>query len=138
MRRYSLLILLLACGGDRALTESGGHTDGIAPPPGARAEFTHYPVDLTPDGTIEPLGHLAPPGHTLPTTHVYIYSYDYDAYGARDTATRNVYAPATGVIWFMMQPIGTDWKIMFQTTKTFAYYLDHMWPRPGLKLNYEI
>jgi hypothetical protein len=133
MRRTLLpLLLVAACSGDVTSTE----TSGVTPPPGARAEFTAYPVDMTADGTIEPLGHLAPPGHTIPTDHVYFYPVDYDKpfVTTRDTITRNVYAPAAGTVSFMMQPVGTDWKIWFQTTKTFAYYLDHVIPRAGLKV----
>ncbi|HYV98137.1 MAG TPA: hypothetical protein VE967_11825, partial [Gemmatimonadaceae bacterium] len=132
---WSLVLVVAGCGGEHGPTDDGDFTGGIAPPPGAVAEFTRMPVDYPAEGTIEPLGHLNPPGHTLPTDHTYFYPVDYDHPPAeRDTATRTVYAPATGAVFFMIQPVGTDWKVDFRVTSTFTYYLDHIIPRPDIKV----
>jgi hypothetical protein len=129
-------LLAIACGGDVQDPHSGP-TDidnGYAPPAGAKAEFSVLPVSSP--GTLEPLGHLAPPGHTLPTDHIYFYAVDYDHFGAADTITRPVYAPATGVVSFRIKPVGTDSKVQFVVTKDFGYYLDHILPlatvQPGV------
>ena len=130
----ALIAVLAACGGgDHGPT--GTNTDtlhsGIQPPPNGRAEFTVLPVALT--GTIEPLGHLSPPGHTIPTDHVYFYGWNAYTGGGpgQDTVKRTVYAPTSGTVEFMLQPVGTDWKISFRVTKDFSYYLDHVLLKPG-------
>jgi hypothetical protein len=47
---------------------------------------------------------------------------------------RKVFAPATGAVWFMLKPSGTDSKVGVTVTTDFGYYLDHIIPRAGLKV----
>lgn len=131
----ALCAVLVACGGDNGTpTDSNGFTN-LEPPANGRAEFTYMPVDLTEDGTIEPLGHLQPSGHTLPTDHVYFYPINYDVVPNRpDTISRNVYAPAAGTLMFMINDTNGDAKIMFRATKNFYWYLDHVRPNRTFKL----
>lgn len=128
------LLALLSCGGDHGPTDPASFRSQ-PPPPNGKAEFTAFPVDMTPDGTIEPLGHLQPVGHTLPTDHVYFYAVDYDHFPvSRDTVVRNVYAPAAGRLFFIYSGTSPDVKMMFRATNTFYWYLDHVVPRAGLKI----
>lgn len=126
--------LVVACGGESGNAHTGP-TNGVTPPPGAVAEFTVSPIAIDSFALITPLGNLNPPGHTLPTDHAYYYVVNFDKRPiTRDTLVRGVYAPATGTIAHMMQPVGTDWKITFRVTNDFWYYVDHVVPIPGLAL----
>jgi hypothetical protein len=133
-RLVLVLLAAVACGGGDSVAPTNQLTD-VQPPPGLRAEFTFFPVEMTADGTIEPLGHLNPSGHTLPTDHVYFYPVDYDRFPVtRDTLVRKVFAPAGGALFFIYTGAGPDAKLMFRVTKDFYYYLDHVFPRAGLKV----
>lgn len=136
--QQSLLVLAAiataACGGARATIPDSTNPFGVAPPPGAKAEFSVIPVALT--GTLTPLGNLNPPGHTLPTDHVYFYTQDFDHVSpAVPGQVRAVYAPATGTIDFMLHFTDSDdWKVQFIVTDNFGYYFDHLHPRADLKV----
>jgi len=127
-------ILLAACGGEGGNATSGPY-ESYPPPVGGVAQFTYSPLAIDSFALITPLGNLNPPGHTTPSDHAYYYVADFDKrpYVA-DTLVRAVYAPTTGVLDFMMQPSGTDWKLQFRVTRDFWYYVDHIQPRPGLTL----
>lgn len=128
------VLVLAACGGGDSPTPSEPG-NGYAAPAGGVAQFTHSVLPLDSFALITPLGNLNPPGHTTPTDHAYYYVVDFDKRPfVPDTLVRTVYAPATGVLDFMMQPEGTDWKLQFRVTRDFWYFVDHVRPRPGLAL----
>lgn len=119
------LLGLLGCGGQNAAgPDGGGDWSNVAPPPDGVAQFTVIPMET--QGTLTALGNLAPPGHVLPTNHVYFYANDFTQFYTPDSTVRPVYAPATGAVAYLLQPVGTDWKIAFRVTKDFYYYLDHV------------
>jgi hypothetical protein len=94
--------------------------------------FTFAPFDTAQIPVISPLGQLGPPGHVLPTDHIYIHFVN--PFGnpfANDCSKRPVYAVGSGVVNFMIQPAGTDWKVGVEMTRTFMYYFDHIYPMPG-------
>lgn len=130
--RIWLVGLAAGCGGGGP---TGSGQDGLEPPPGGVAEFVVSPLALETIALVTPLGHLNPPGHVLPTDHVYFYAVDFDRFPVPpDTLVREVVAPATGRIRWMMQPVGTDWKIEVVVTPTFAYYVDHVVKDPTIKV----
>lgn len=121
---------LAAChGGDPDPTGSQGpypYTN-IPAPPGGVAQFTVVPVVPAPGFSLTALGNLNPPGHVLPTDHVYLYAVDLSGTAAPPgLQTRDVLMPATGAVTFMLQPVGTDWKVEFRATENFFFYLDHL------------
>ena len=94
--------------------------------------FTFAPFDTAQISRISPLGQLGPPGHVLPTDHIYIHFVNSTGnQSTNDCARRPVYAVGDGVVNFMLQPVGTDWKVGVQMTRTFMYYFDHIYPNPG-------
>ena len=138
LRTYALaavsLLAAAACGGAHDSTGPNDFTN-YQPPPGLKAEFSAFPVEMTADGSIVPLGNLNPPGHTLPTDHTYFYPVNYDKVPfSSDTLVRKVFAPAGGVLMFTYSSDASGEKLMFRVTKDFYYYLDHVYRRAGLKL----
>ena len=131
-RLLPALLLAAACG---STPTTGGDGTALGPPPGAVASFTVSPIDLGHAPILTALGNLSPPGHTTPTDHVYFYQTDFTVFPiVPATDVLPVLAPATGRVNFMLQPVGTDWKIGFIVTEDFSYYLDHVNPRPDLAL----
>lgn len=103
----------------------------VAPPAGGVAQFSVVPVAPVPGLSLTALGSLNPPGHTVPTDHVYFYSWDLSNRLAQAVpGTRNVYMPATGVLFQKLQTSGAipDWKLSFRATQDFYFYLDHVLP----------
>jgi hypothetical protein len=109
-------------------TIPGGAYTNIAPPANGVAQFSVLPVSLAAGQSVTALGNLNPPGHVLPTDHIYFY--DGDLSGALGspfgTDVRDIVMPATGVVIWMIKPVGTDSKIMFRATENFYFYLDHV------------
>lgn len=132
------LCTLLACGdgGSTAPTTISSGLPGMDAPsitakgPGV---FTFAPFDTTVIKLISPLGQLGPPGHVLPTDHIYIHFVDPKGSPSNNNCSaRPVYAVGSGIVNFMLQPVGTDWKVGVQMTRTFMYYFDHIYPQPGM------
>lgn len=103
------------------------YTDTPAPAGGV-AQFTVLPTAPVPGLSLTAMGSLNPPGHTLPTDHVYLYSWDLSQRNAvAQPGTRNVYMPATGALFLYLSPDGRgDSKVMFRATENFYFYLDHV------------
>ncbi len=109
----------------RSPSDPGRVTDpGVIPGlPETGAHFTVFPVDTSDLSFLVPLGWLSPPGHTFPSDHIYL-SY-------RDPYKRHrVVAPVDGyLIWILHADTvgdGADYKLQFQPTQHFHYYLDHL------------
>lgn len=103
----------------------GTHGPGSpAPVPVYGTDFTYSPVPVANINYIEPLGHLNPVGHVLPTDHVYFYF---------TGSALPVSAPGPGRVLYMMQPVGTDWKIWVQMNPDITWIVDHVLPDPTLK-----
>jgi hypothetical protein len=104
--------------------------------PSGIGQLSVIPVDSV--GTIVPLGHIQPIGHTLPTDHIYFYFRNFRSgvctFCGPPTPTQNVRAPADGTVTFIIQPVGTDFKIQAQMTKTTYWYLDHVALSPSIKV----
>ena len=133
----ALMLVLAACGDHGGPTGNLGNNcvNGVCPytdtkpPVGGVALFTVLPTAPVPGLTLTALGSLNPPGHVLPTDHVYLYSWDLSVRGAPvQQGTRNVYMPATGALFLILQPEAgrADSKVMFRATDNFYFYLDHV------------
>lgn len=124
--RAALLLVAVACSsGPTTSNTTPSDYDATQPPPDGVAAFSVEPMITS--GTLTPLGSLAPPGHVLPTNHVYFYGVDFDHPPAiPDSTVRPVVAPATATVDYILQPVGSDWKIGFRATTSFYYYLDHV------------
>jgi hypothetical protein len=100
--------------------------------------FTVLPTAPVPGLSLTALGSLNPPGHTLPTDHVYLYSWDLSQRNPQvQQGTRNVYMPATGNLFQKLQtsgPLG-DWKLSFRATDNFYFYLDHVLPTIAMNVD---
>ncbi len=139
--KYTLIAVIAfacaACGshgsdgpGNNCSGDSCPYTSIPAPANGV-AMFTVMPTAPVPGLSLTPLGSLNPPGHTLPTDHVYLYSWDLSVRGAQvQQGTRNVYMPATGNLFFNLLQSTTDGesKLMFRATDNFYFYFDHIIP----------
>jgi hypothetical protein len=123
---------LVACSGkDSGPTASKGPAPftNIPAPSGGVAQFTVIPVAPVPGLSLTALGNLNPPGHTVPTDHVYFYSWDLsNRFPPTPTGTRAVYMPATGAAMLVLHQSGAEYKIMYRVTENFYFYLDHMVP----------
>ena len=63
----------------------------------------------------------------LPTDHVYFYDWDLSAgHPGSPSDVRDVVMPATGAVFFIIQPCGVDAKVAFRATDNFYFYLDHV------------
>lgn len=140
MRRSLLIMAVLlalaehsaACGSNSTTTSPT--SSSIQAPADGVAQFTVIPVDLLPPGGLTALGSLNPPGHVLPTDHVYFYPSSLAGPSfTLGTPVRNVRAPATGVLQFVLQQ-GSDAKLTFKVTSTFSYYLDHVIPNTAMQV----
>lgn len=123
-------------GGNNCVNNVCPFTD-ILPPANGVAQFSVVPTAPVPGQTLTALGSLNPPGHVLPTDHVYLYSWDLSVRGAQaQPGTRNVYMPATGALFQMLQTSGAvgDWKVMFRATDNFYFYMDHVLLTTTLKV----
>jgi hypothetical protein len=133
-----LALAITACGGDRLNSPGNQGADqftNIAPPTNGVAQFSVLPVAIANGMTLTALGSLNPPGHVLPTDHVYFYDWDLSSRSPSHAADdRTVYMPATGAVFFVMKPTGTDTKVMFRATENFYFYLDHLLPSVPLTI----
>jgi len=102
----------------------------VAPPANGVAQFSFMPTAPVAGFSLTALGSLNPPGHTLPTDHVYLYSWDLSTGAPAGDTTRKVYMPATGALIQELTPDTIagrqDWKIVFRATENFYFYLDHV------------
>src|SRR5580658_9146239 len=102
----------------------------IGPPANGVAQFTVVPTTPVAGLSLTALGSLNPPGHTLPTDHVYFYSWDLSTGNPAGDTTRTVYMPATGALIQVLAPDSLegrlDWKLVFRATQNFFFYLDHV------------
>jgi hypothetical protein len=124
----ALAALAVACGGSMSDPGNKGpypFTNTPAPANGV-AQFSVLPVSIAPGLSLTALGSLNPPGPLLPTDHVYFSDGDLSTSPPFGTDVRTVYMPATGAVFQVIQPTGTDYKVMFRATSTFYFYLDHV------------
>ncbi len=137
-------VLVAACGSHGNDGPGNNCPNGVCPftdtpaPVNGVALFTVMPTAPVPGLSLTPLGSLNPPGHTLPTDHVYLYSWDLSQRAAQvQPGTRNVYMPATGNLFQKLASTGAvaDWKLSFRATENFYFYLDHVLPTIAMNLD---
>ena len=117
----------IGCGGDLNAPGNQGPYPftNVPPPSNGVAQFSVLPASIAPGLTLTALGNLSPPGHVLPTDHVYFYDWDLSGRGSASDV-RDVVMPATGAVFSIIRPTGTDYKISFRATTNFYFYLDHV------------
>jgi len=129
-----VLVIALVC----TLSCGGNHTTGpsdVAAGANFDAVFSVSPLDLSQVRTLTPLGHINPPGHVLPTDHVYFYQVDIDQPYVASSNVLNVYAPASGIVdWMLTIPPINDVKVDFRVNGRFSYYVDHLFPAANIKV----
>ncbi|HZR22875.1 MAG TPA: hypothetical protein VFA59_04750 [Vicinamibacterales bacterium] len=134
------LLAFVAAGCHQGVNKSGGPTgptDVVAGAPGFLA-FRASPIALSEIRFITPLGNLNPPAHTIPTDHIYFYFAAPDAGETPIGRRTDFFAPADGVIRYVITTDPPDTKIGFQASATLTYYVDHLIPSIPLTMGTKV